>query len=141
MNSPVLFQPIRNQKRKPGRLGYAAGGLPLMMAAILTATVTTAATIWNGPQISYSQPAPDPTQAANRDQLTPNVSLTRGSQQSGSSALTEPKGASPQLNPAFSRWLMGYPVEWCEASIRAFRSMPKRQQKHGVPESVDMETP
>ena len=36
----------------------------------------------------------------------------------GSTAETENTG---QLNPGLSRWLMGFPVEWCIAAIRATR--------------------
>lgn len=34
------------------------------------------------------------------------------------------------LNPAHSRWLMGFPVEWCQAAISAGR-MLKRQRRSG----------
>jgi hypothetical protein len=34
-----------------------------------------------------------------------------------------------QLNPALSRWLMGYPEAWCQAAVSAWRSMPKKQRK------------
>jgi hypothetical protein len=30
------------------------------------------------------------------------------------------------LNPALSRWLMGFPVAWCQAAIRAHRKLKQR---------------
>lgn len=40
-------------------------------------------------------------------------------------------GVSRALNPAFSRWLMGYPEEWDLAAIRAHRSIRTRPRKQG----------
>jgi hypothetical protein len=58
------------------------------------------------------------------DQLGRQVGLTA----TPSSAPTEKRGV---LNGAFSRWLQGYPVEWCQAAIRAARNTPTRRAKRG----------
>ncbi len=61
-----------------------------------------------------------------------------GPMPNGATAATASGG---QLNPALPRWLMGLPPEWDIAAIRASRSMPKRQRKHGRTASEVTETP
>lgn len=47
-----------------------------MWLAVVT-LMSQAATVWNGPIISYAQPGTDPTQAVNQDRVTSKVWLTR----------------------------------------------------------------
>jgi len=57
-------------------LGYTLRSAAFALIAAVTPCAP-AATVWNGPLIIYSQPSPDPTQAANQDRLTARVWLTR----------------------------------------------------------------
>src|SRR5215469_1610716 len=70
-----------------------------------------AATIWNGPLITYSQPAPDPTFATNQDILTAHVSLTRGNPAGGGTGgmfngITE-SSFTKFLSPSDTQWAVG----------------------------------
>src|SRR5262249_7945543 len=84
----------------------------LCFAAIYAPLSGRSATIWNGPLITYTQPAPDPTVPANQDILTANVSLTRASTTGGTgtggmfNGITETvftKG----ISPADTEWAFG----------------------------------
>jgi hypothetical protein len=56
----------------------------------------------------------------------PNQAALVGPMSSGSPA---PTAKRAQLNPAFSRWLMGYPPEWDVCADTATRSFPKSRRR------------
>ena len=56
---------------------------------------------------------------------TLDVVAQLGIPSTSSPAGTEKRGA---LNPAHSRWLMGFPVTWCQAAIRAYRKLKPRRK-------------
>src|SRR4051812_4799797 len=80
--------------------------ISLYLAASFGAVASRAATVWTGPLITYTQPAPDPSQPANQDRLTPNVWLTRGLASGIFNGLTEP-GYAHNISPADTQWAVG----------------------------------
>jgi len=70
-----------------------------------------AATLWTGPLMTYTQPAPDPTFPTNQDILTAHVSLTRGNPVGGGSGgmfngITE-TAFTKLVSPADTEWAIG----------------------------------
>src|SRR5438105_1180295 len=80
--------------------------LTLCLAVSLAPLSVRAATVWNGPLITYTQPSPDPSQAANRDQLTPNVALTRAISSGMFNGVSE-TFYTHNLSPADTEWAVG----------------------------------
>src|SRR5882724_11022701 len=91
-------------KRKAGtHYGYLLLGLCVAWAWPHAAS---AATVWNGPLITYTQPAPDPTQPANQDLLTAKVSLKRATSAGMFNGVTETSFAK-FASPADTEWAVG----------------------------------
>jgi glucose/arabinose dehydrogenase len=65
-----------------------------------------ATTVWNGPLFTYTQPAPDPTDQANWDILTPNVAITRDISAGIFNGWTE-SGYSHNFSPQYTEWAVG----------------------------------
>jgi len=81
-------------------------GMTLGMASSLASWPTASARDWkDSPGMSETGTNPDKSTRSRLDQLPRVAGLTA----IGSPAATEKPG---QLNPAHSRWLMGYPAEW-----------------------------
>jgi len=66
---------------------------------------------------------------SNPRDLPRQAHLVIGPTATGSTAAT---GNGGQLNSAFSRWLQGYPVAWCQAAIRAHRMRTPRRKRASV---------
>src|SRR5437764_242211 len=118
---------LRKMKPHPN---YVVVGLYL--AAFSGPLSGRAATVWNGPLITYTQPAPDPTQATNQDQLTPNVSLTRGSFSGMFNGITE-SGYTHNFSPADTEWAVGSLADYATLTYADWETTGGGRPVHNLP--------
>src|SRR3954454_1805616 len=94
-----------NRKCLFGSLVKPALNQVMLAFVLIVAANVEAQTIWSGPLITYSQPAPNPNVAANQDRLTPSVWLTRTNSGGLFNATTETIAST--LSPADTEWAFG----------------------------------
>lgn len=93
--------PSRRQPERVSRLVPSA----LIWLALVAAPSPRAATVWEGPLLTYNQPAPDPTQATNQDRITPDVWLTRAN--SGGLFNAALETVATNNSPVNTEWAFG----------------------------------
>jgi hypothetical protein len=77
----------------------------LILLALLAAHSLRAAAVWEGPLLTFNQPAPDPAQATNQDRITPGVWLTRAA--SGGLFNAARETGFTNGSPANTEWAFG----------------------------------
>src|SRR5450755_2828339 len=103
-------------------------GLWLMCFGLVAPMATEAATIWNGPLITFTQASPYPNPPGDRDQLTPNVALTRGTPSHGSgsggifNAVNE-TFFNNGISPADTEWAVGNLADYASLSYTDWTSV------------------
>lgn len=118
------------QRLRTGRTSMSYGGLAEQVEAFLMAPWPTTSVRdvkggFLGGRIRKGKWSTDVLDVA--AQLVMPCRLTAsGDLLTGSDAKMENSG---QLNPAPSRWLMGYPKAWDEAALRAWKSFRKQQEQ------------
>ena len=109
-----------------GRCSRLIRVLRVALCALLAgaAPISHAATVWTGPVITYSQPGTDSTQPANQDRLTPNVWLTRGTNQGLFNAKTETV-FTHFVSPADTEWANGTTANYASLTYTNWNSWAK----------------
>src|SRR6266850_2113874 len=80
--------------------------ISLCVATLCGPLSSRGATVWTGPIVTYNQPSPDPSQPANRDQLTSRVSLTRAVSAGMFNWVSE-TSYTHNFSPADTEWAVG----------------------------------
>lgn len=114
-------------------LKFLPGALRLIVAIVLPLAILSmarASTVWTGPTISYSQPAPDPTQPANQDRLTDHVWITRGLTAGIFNASTETT-YTHYFSPADTEWADGTTANYASLSYTNWEAWAR--DLHGGP--------
>jgi glucose/arabinose dehydrogenase len=91
----------------------------IAMAGLCAPLAAKAATVWNGPLITFTQGSAYPNPPGDRDQLTPAVSITRGAAQTYTQGIfngvSEP-GFNKFVSPADTEWAVGALADYASLS-------------------------
>src|SRR5207248_1327173 len=91
-----------------------------------------AATVWNGPLITFTQAAPYPNPPGDRDQLTPNVALTRGSAAGMFNGVTE-VSYTHNFSPADTEWAVGSLADYATLTYASWEVTGGGRPVHNLP--------
>src|SRR5712671_3419280 len=103
----------------------------LGLAALAQPLIGHSATVWNGPTITFTQSAPYPS-AGDRDQLTPNVSLTRASTSGMFNGVTE-TFYTHNVSPADTGWAVGSLSDYATLTYTSWETAGGGNPVHNLP--------
>jgi hypothetical protein len=116
-NSKHIFRAVA---RQTGVLAFKA----LLTGSLFAAFTLSAATVWTGPIVSFTEATSDPTLPQNQDRLTPNVWITRGALQGIFNKKTE-ASFTHFLSPADTAWADGNLSDYATLSYTDWNSWAK----------------
>lgn len=127
----ALPTPNAMEGGQTSRSGKRKGELLMGGIAQLATVSSPSARDWKDTGMSESGVDPDGSIRSRLDQLLRQAQLAASGQTAtGGTAGTKSIG---QLDPAYSRWLMGLPPAWCDCAVMAMRSMRKPPRRLSPP--------